>query len=369
MLHWRPLAMARQQTVEEPDMRSKFLRCAFGAALAAGVAGSGGASLADEIVLATWGGKFGKLFQETWVDPFEQATGHEVKLIFGGGFSNSAQVIAQKDNPQIDLLTATTGYGADLWSRGLLEALDPAEIPNLSQLHELGVPRIDGQIPYAGLWLYSYVILYRTDKVDWPVTSWEDLWDERLENKVALPSPKHANSHFLAWMNQLYGSGLTDVEGGIGKLKTLGRNFVLQYDGSVQMMKPFAQGEMWAVPILSITANVIIGQGVPARYVIPEEGSVAEVDILMLVKNAPNGAAAKQFLNFIVDAKNLGRTCAGLRMNCLNTQVVPDADLAKVLLTDAQIAQLKVLDDGVINKHKAAWLEAWTRDMAPLTKR
>ena len=89
----------------------------------------------------------------------------------------------------------------------------------------------------------------------------------------------------------------------------------------------------------------------------------------MLVKNAPNGAAAKQFLNFIVDAKNLGRTCAGLRMNCLNTQVVPDADLAKVLLTDAQIAQLQVLDDAAINKHKAAWLEAWTREMAPLTKR
>ena len=55
---------AAAETVEEPDMRSKILRCAFGAALAAGVAGAAGASLADEIVLATWGGKFGKLFQE-----------------------------------------------------------------------------------------------------------------------------------------------------------------------------------------------------------------------------------------------------------------------------------------------------------------
>ena len=350
-------------------MRSKFMRYALGVAFGLSLVGSASATLADDIVLATWGGKFGKLFQKTWVDPFEQATDHKVKLIFGGGFSNSAQVIAQKDNPQIDLLTATTGYGADLWGRNLLEALDPAEIPNLNQLHELGVPKIDGKIPYAGLWLYSYVILYRTDKVDWPVTSWADLWDSRLENKVALPSPKHANSHFLAWMNQLYGGGVANVDGGIGKLKTLGRNFVLQYDGSVGMMKPFAQGEMWAVPILSITANVIIGQGVPARYVIPKEGSVAEVDILMLVNNAPHREAAKEFLNFIIDAKNLGQTCAGLRMNCLNKNVVPDAELQKVLLTDAQIAQLKVLDDAVINKNKAAWLEKWTRDMAPLTKR
>ncbi len=350
-------------------MRDKLIRCALGAVFGLGLIASATPASADEIVMATWGGKFGKLFQKTWVDPFEQATDHKVKLIFGGGFSNSAMVIAQKDNPQIDLLTATTGYGADLWGRGLLAPMEHSELSNLKQIHKLGVPKIDGKIPYAGLWLYSYVILYRSDKVDWPVTSWADLWDKRLENKVALPSPKHANSHFLAWMNTLYGGNVENVSGGIDKLKTLGRNFVLQYDGSVQMMKPFAQGEMWAVPILSITANVIIGQGVPARYIIPKEGSIAEVDILMLVKNGPQPKAAREFANFILDAKNLGKTCAGLRMNCMNTQVKPDAELQKVLLTDAQIAQLNVMDDGIINKHKADWLEKWTREMAPLTKR
>ncbi len=350
-------------------MRAKILKCAIATTLALGLVVSAGAAMADEIVLATWGGKFGKLFQKTWVDPFERATDHTVKLIFGGGFSNSAKVISQKDNPQIDLLTATTGYGADLWQRNLLAPFEPSEVPNLKQLHKFGVPKVDGKIPYIGLWLYSYGIVYRTDKVDWPVTSWAALWDPRLENKVALPSPKYANSHFLAWMNQLYGGNASDVDAGIRKLKTLGRNFVMQYDGSVGMMKPFAQGEMWAAPIISITANVIIGQGVPARFVIPKEGGVAEVDIMMLVKGAPHAKAAKEFVNFILDAKNIGRTCEGLRMNCLNKNVVPSAELKKNLLTDAQIAQLNVLDDAMINKNKADWLEKWTRELAPLTKR
>ena len=350
-------------------MRVKLLKSAVAATFGLCFVASTGAATADEIVLATWGGKFGKLFQKTWVDPFEKATDHKVKLIFGGGFSNSAMVIAQKDNPQIDLLTATTGYGADLWNRNLLAAFEPSEVPNLKQLHKFGVPKVDGKIPYIGLWLYSYGILYRSDKVDWPMTSWADLWDPRLENKVALPSPKYANAHFLAWMNQLYGGNVSNVDAGIRKLKTLGRNFVMQYDGSVGMMKPFAQGEMWAVPIISITANVIIGQGVKARYIIPKEGSIAEVDIIMMTKGAPHSKAAKEFVNFILDAKNIGRTCAGLRMNCLNKNVVPNADLKKVLLTDAQVAQLNVMDDGVINKNKADWLEKWTREMAPLTKR
>ena len=44
-------------------MRSKLLRLALVAAFGAGVVASAGPAMAEEITMATWGGKFGKLFQ------------------------------------------------------------------------------------------------------------------------------------------------------------------------------------------------------------------------------------------------------------------------------------------------------------------
>ena len=88
-----------------------------------------GAAVAQEVVLATWGGAWGKAFQESAIAPFEKTTGIKVKVIYGVSSTNLAQVAAQKDRPQIDVITMVSGDGLAAWQQGLTAALDAKTIP------------------------------------------------------------------------------------------------------------------------------------------------------------------------------------------------------------------------------------------------
>ena len=171
-------------------------------------------ALAQEVVVATWGGVWGKAFQESMFEPFEK-----VKVITGVSSSNLATVAAQKDKPQIDVITMVSGDGLAAWQRGLTERLDPQEVPALRELVDIALRRDKDSVIFAGMWMYPMGILYRTDKITWPFKSWADLWDPRLKNKVAVTSPKYANAHFLAIVNKLAGGSEENVGPGFAKVK------------------------------------------------------------------------------------------------------------------------------------------------------
>ena len=118
------------------------------------VLGSSGLAHAQEVVLATWGGAWGKAFQEAAIEPFEKATGIKVRVIYGVSSTNLAQVAAQKENPQIDVITMVAGDGIAAWQRGLTAALDPREIPALNDLADVALRREKDAVIFAGMWTY-----------------------------------------------------------------------------------------------------------------------------------------------------------------------------------------------------------------------
>ena len=323
-------------------------------------------SYAEDIVMATWGGKYGKTFQKYMIDSFREKTGHNVKMIFGGSLTNKQKIASQRDNPQVDVIMLTGLDAKDALRRGLTEALDPQEISSISQITDIGLPRLDGKIVGAGMWLYGMGILYRTDKIDWEINSWDDLWDSRLKRKVALPTPKYAQSKFIVSINRILGGPDADVDLAFKKIRTIGENAVLEFDGSVALHKQFAQGETWIAPVLSITAAVPIAQGVPARFVVPKEGGAGGVDGMALVNNSSHRDVAVAFINHAIASGPIGQTCAALLVNCVNKNVPEDPN---VLLSRAQVSNFYEVDELAISTAQGGWLERWAKEISPLVRR
>lgn len=324
---------------------------------------------AEEVVLATWGGSWGKGIKEQVIDPFMEETGIEVNMISGVSLANMKMIASQRNNPQVDVITMVSSDAVRAYDDGLLAPISPEQVPNIEALGEVGVVHdADGQAMFGGIWMYPYGIVYRTDKLDWDIDEWADLWDPRLKNKVAVSSPKYMSSYFLLMTNRIAGGDEQNLDPGFEKVTELGENLVAVADDSATQQRLLAQGEVWAAPMISGAAYKVIEQGVPAEFVIPAEGAPTGVDAVALVKNGPNAEAAQKFVNFWLRAD---RSAAAAE--AVGVIPVPRTDgsgaegaSSKYALSQDEIERLVTFDARALNSSKADWIERWDREIAPM---
>jgi putative spermidine/putrescine transport system substrate-binding protein len=323
-----------------------------------------------EVVLATWGGTWGKAITDQAIAPFEKATGIKVKVISGVSLANMQMVAAQRGNPQIDLIMSTVQDAVNAYGDGLLAPLDPKEIPNLSALPEFGVRRdAAGKPMFAGMWMYPYGIAYRTDKVKPEIKCWNDLWDPRLKNKVGVSSPKYMSGYFLLMTNKMAGGTEANVGKGIDRIKQMGPNLLAVIDDSAAQQRLLAEGEVWAVPMLSSAAYKLIDEGVPAKFVIPCEGAPAGLDVISLVKNGPNPVDARKFIDFYISSPTIAAVTNQLKITPVNGQAKLTPEHAKYTVSKDDWNKLVSFSEQAIIKDRAQWQDAWDREIAPMTKR
>lgn len=323
-----------------------------------------------EVVLATWGGTWGKAIAEQAIAPFEKATGVKVKVISGVSLANIQMISAQRASPKIDLVMATSQDAVTAYDDGLLATLDPKEIPVLATLPASGLRRdASGAVKFAGMWVYPYGIVYRTDKVKTEIKCWKDLWRPDLRNKVGVSSPKYMNGYFLLMANKLAGGTEADVKPGLELVKTMGQNLVAVVDDSAGQQRLLAQQEVWAVPMVSSPAYKMIDEGVPAKFTIPCEGAPAGMDIIALVKNGPNAADARKFIDFYLSPETIANVTRELKITPVNRNAKITPEHAKYTLADAEFQKLIVFDEQATAAGRAKWQDAWDREIAPLTRR
>lgn len=345
-----------------------FSRIAF--VISLGIIGMGQGSAA-EITMATWGGIYGETFKKVIAEPFEKETGIKVNLIYGNSLSNYQKLVAQKQKPQIDVVTLGSDVAIQGYQDGLFQTLNPKEFPQVNLDKDMGVRYVEGkQLPFLPFFMLSYGILYRTDLVPFEIKSWNDLWDPRLKNKVGVSSPRHAGGAFLLMMNRLAGGKEDNVAPGLEKIKTLDKNLLLIADGDAQQIQLVMQGEVWAQTVVSGAVSGPINKGLKARYVIPKEGAVGILDVLGLVKNAPNSADAKKFLRYSLAPERLEKIVEALYVMPTNPDVPIDAEVTSVVGgTRDDLNRLVFFDEKAQARDRAKWIEAWDKEIVPMTKR
>src|SRR3990172_557325 len=95
----------------------------------------------NEVTINTWGGAFLEAFNAVQPD-IEKVSGVKVKMTtHPGAGAGLSRLIAQKDNPQVDLFTGIESTAYDGGKAGVFEELTPALIPNMAHIpKELVMP-------------------------------------------------------------------------------------------------------------------------------------------------------------------------------------------------------------------------------------
>ncbi len=271
------------------------------------IIGSRARAAGGKVVIATWGGDYGRLLNENVEVPILSKQDIEVIQDVGDEPQRMAKMQAQRRLPRgtMDVVCVQAVGGYQLAEMGLVEELNTTNVPNMAYVNKaLATPT------YAPHIYSPQVLIYNPDRVSVPPTSFADLLDPKYAGKVGFPD----GNFFYAMLGAaLSGSGPNDLDKAKEFMTKLNAAGLKLYPTTDSAGPPFKSGEldggiMWL-------ARVIMWQnaGIPVKASFPKEGAILYVSGMVVPKNAPNKEAAFAYINAMLDpsaqrgfAQNMG---------------------------------------------------------------
>lgn len=233
---------------------------------------------------------------------FEATTGIRVIMTH---FSSDEEMLAKVSfgKPGIDLAMATPVSLGLLKNDGLLAPFDGDRIPNLRFIdedfrHLPSDPSGTYFVPYA----YGLSgILYNTEVIQQPITSWWALWDERYAGKITLLNDMME----VFWLaHHLLGHRLQDRQPEqldeayalLKKQRPLVRKYESDLFADMLLSKESVLAQAW-----NGQAHRLTSEHPEFHFVVPQEGASLFIDSLVLLRTAPHPEAAHRFIDFLLD--------------------------------------------------------------------
>ena len=269
-----------------------------------------------ELVLYTWEG----LFPQEVLDSFEEEKG--IKIISSNFDSNETMLekVQQSDGKDYDLVIGDDYIIEQVVNSGLAKELDKAKLTNYGNINPLYQsqfydPDNKYTIPHgAGIPL----IVYDPEQVDFEIKGYSDLWNPKLEDKIAtIASYRAIEGMVLLTMGKSMNEEDPAVIKEAGeKLKELAPNIRMIQDTNTQ--NALLNGEA-AVGIL-YTSQVIaaLAENPDLKVVYPEEGLGFGIMNFFIPKNAPDTEEAYEFLDYILEPEVAAECFDFLGYYCTN---------------------------------------------------
>ena len=320
---------------------------------------------AQQVAVSTWG--FGMdLINKNVTDTFQKAYGTEILYDLGNNADRITKIQLRKDNPNIDVVEFAPAFAARAAQEGLLQPIDTSRIEAYDELYDWAKdPLANGM--GVGFTVYSYGIVYRTDLIKEPITSWKDLWREDLKGRVSLPNITTTQGPATVVMaSRAWGGSELEPDIGFEKLAELSEsNVVTFYARSSELISLFQQGEVWAAPVLRFAWGRLKDTGLPLAWVAPDEGSVGFVNTLSIINGAPDLDAAYDYINHKLSHDVQEAQALDLVDSPTNATVqVPDEQAASLTYGDEEIGNLLFLDLDFLLSVEADWIQRWNEEIA-----
>lgn len=332
-------------------------------AAAAAVFGfTGGAFAADTLVINSFGGSYEKTHRKLVIEPFEKKYGVTVKIITAYSSDTLAQLRAQKENPQFDVVHFSGGLETIAATDGLLAPIKPSELENYGQMYPFAVAGIEKGI---GPMYKTAVIglLYNTEKANPAPKSWKDIANPAYANHI-LMTDAASNTYGMLGMlmiNKVNGGTLDDITPGLDFIKGLLDTSTI-VSKSPEIQQNFAQGNAWVAPYAQDYASTLIKAGLPVKFIQPEEGGVLAPITVNLVAGRPNRDLALKFIDFSIRAEASKGWAEALRYSPTNKTVELAPEIAgEVVYGEEQAGKLVSFDANKIGANRPGWNEAWAR--------
>lgn len=327
---------------------------------------TGGAALANEVVVATTGGAYEKALREAWFDPFTRQTGIRIVTVAGSNSQMRSKAAA---------MVAADNVTWDLFMQGEIQASSDQHrqvAQDLSDFCRQFAARADlpgDTCTPAGVRLLSNATLlsFRSDafKGATPET-WADMWDtQRFPGGRAFPN---FDDPWRVMAAALLADGVPrsalfplDIDRALAKLDQIRPAVSLWWktgDQSVQGMRngDYSIGQIW----LS-RAQALKNEGLPVAW--SYKASFLVSDRIALLKQAPNRENALKLAAFWLNSPEAqAKVCEALSCTPPSAAAIalmsPQAR-ATMPSSDDVKTYLVVPDSQWINAHAARMLELW----------
>lgn len=252
----------------------------------------------SELVLYTWEG----MFPQEVLDGFEDETG--CKIVYSNFDTDETMLekVSMAKGGDYDVVIADDYILEKIVKEGLATKLDKEKLTNWDNIN----PLYQGQfydkndeytVPYgAGIPL----IVYDPDEVDIDIKGYADLWDESLEDSIALiANYRVINGITLLTMGKSMNEEDVDVIKEAGeKLVELAPNVRMIQDDNTQ--NALLNGEASVGFLYTSQVTAALAENPDLKVVYPEEGLGFGIMGMFIPSAAPNAEAAYQFIDYIL---------------------------------------------------------------------
>ena len=253
----------------------------------------------SELVLYTWEG----MFPQEVLDGFEEETG--VKVIYSNFDTDETMLekVSMAKGGDYDVVIADDYILEKIVQEGLAEKLDKEKLSNFGNINPLYQgqfydPTDEYTVPYgAGIPL----IVYDPEQVDIEIKGYNDLWDESLEDSIALT----ANYRVINGITNL-ALGKSMNEEDVDSIKETGEK-LLELAPNVRMIQDdntqdaLLNGEASVAFLYTSQVTAVLAENPDLKVVYPEEGLGFGIMGMFIPSEAPDKDAAYQFVNYILE--------------------------------------------------------------------
>lgn len=281
------------------------------------------------------------------------------------------KMVITRDSPTVTICGWDMSIAVIATNMGLTAPINVDLAPNVKDLYDWGVHKINGDIYALAPTLCGIGFLYNSEVFERegldPPTGWEDLWREDLKDRVSITSPESGVGTLqLLALSGWQGAEPYDIMPGIEKLKTLLPNLHSIHLWSSELVKLLQLNEVWLAPSMSTLVPSLKEEGFSIAWGGMSQGVPMMNGGMSIIKNAPYQDVAHDFINLFFSVEyqlrrvlRAGDTSANKRVYT----VLSGAELAKMPIKPEEFDDLIDYDWTIIDEHRAEWIEIYHREL------
>lgn len=324
-------------------------------------------TLEKELVFSSRGGTLGTVWRTKVIPPFEERFNCKVTSLASDSVPALAKVLAERANPQVDVLWSTDQSHVQGKVQGAFDKLDLDRIPNAAQCY----PFARNSESIGMTWsVGGCVIEYNTrvykEKGIAPPTSWNDIFTPQTKGRVGWLdlSTLQGITAFLM-LNKLQGGNEANVDPGFRFMKAQLQHVVGMVSSPSQLDDLFQQNEAWIAANVDGRVLALKGKNFPVEMVHAREG-VPQVGVrLELIKGAKHPNLAHEFINWALSPEMQAIVATDMGLGPVNRNTKVDAKVAENIIFGAErISKLVQFDYNVVVRDFSNWIDRWNRELS-----
>ena len=295
------------------------------------------------------------MFQE-----FEKQTGIKVNFLRFSSGEALARVIAEKNNPRIDVLF---GGPVETFAAGIKEGIfEPYKSPSFAKL-PARFKQADGQwtaIADDPLVFMTNAAFLKANNLK-PPASWDDLLNPAYKNMLQMADARTSGTAVTRIFSVLEVNG-RDEDKAFAYLKKLRQNVQVYTKSGGGGTLPVGLGQAGGGIFFIVDALETKAKGYDVVVSFPKEGIGSSAEAIALIKGAKNPEAAKKLIDFATSPAMQSKLAEN-KVNFVpaNPEVQTEPSLAEVL----KGAKIIPIDDEYAGANRKRIVERWVKEVLP----